>query len=69
MSEPKAPKKRVLHRERVAKRFAGKTTSPREVAVFLGVDRAAACRILQTLVKRGEAGLGQFHGDYAVFPK
>lgn len=63
---PKKPRKRVLHRERVVKKFAGRRTSPRDVSIYLGVDRAAACRVLQMLVRRGEAQLGALRGEYVI---
>lgn len=59
--------KRTLHRERVSVKFSGKYTSPKDVSDFLGVDRAAACRILQMLVKRGEAKTGALRGEYLVY--
>lgn len=65
---PKVPAKtRTLHRERVAAKFSGKYVSPKDVSEYIGVDRAAACRILQMLVKRGEAKTGALRGEYLVY--
>ncbi len=64
-----SPKKRTLHRERVTEKFNGKYVSPKDVSEFIGVDRAAACRILQMLVKRGEAKTGALRGEYLVYKR
>lgn len=60
------PTKRVLHRERVVKQFSGRTVTPSIVAGVIGVDRAAACRILQRLVALGHARYGAERGHYVV---
>ena len=64
---PIPPPRRVFHREKVAKQFGGHTVMPSDVSTFLAVDRAAACRILQMLVKRGEAKTTAHRGEYYVY--
>lgn len=59
-------KKRTFHRERVVKKFKGLHVTPKVVAEYLGTDRAAACRILQSLVLRREATRGVLVGEYKV---
>lgn len=60
------PRKRVFHREHVAKKFAGKTVTPSAIALWLGTDRSAACRILQRMVQVGAARPAGPRGHYKV---
>lgn len=60
---------RVLQRVRVVQHFGGRTVFPLDVSTSLGVDRAAACRLLQRLVQLGQAKRTAQRGAYYVYKK
>lgn len=52
--------------ERVRRYYAGGTVSPTLVAKRLGVDRAYACRILQSMTLKGYATRTAERGRYNI---
>ncbi len=52
--------------ERVADAFSGKVVTPKTIAGRYKVDRAYACRVLQSLVRKGLAYPGGSRGEYKI---
>jgi hypothetical protein len=54
---------------RAALDYAGQTVHPSALVQAYGVDRSYGCRILQKLVDKKLAKLGEFRGEYYVYVK